>query len=257
MGVRTACTQTCVNEDAELGRSDVDFSWLAYQETARKWFEVGRQRAACNEWRAGFEIAEQLGANDPRRAASLSNLAIALCIEGDYPESERLYRAAEQAWKDAAPWVEQMQFQPRARSSLFHLRLEARHARTYKQSVIAGYQRLLCAGRAVTLSNLGELFELLARAPQARDLYAQAHDLRATSMDEAETLAQRMSAKLRALSGESPAGTPPLVRSSAFAYTALSFSAQAERMRWIVDQPAEFTDEGRLMAAVLCAQMLS
>lgn len=246
-----------MNEDAELGACDAELSWVACQETASRWFEAARQQAACNEWRAGLEIAEQFSPNDPRRAASLNNLGIALRIEGDYHESERFYRAAEQAWKNAALWVEQMRLQPRARSSLFHLRLETRHAPTYNASVLATYQRLPSAGYAITLNNLGELFEALGRVSQARELYAQAYDMRSMAMDEAETLARRMRANFFSLSGEQPsAAAQPETRSSAFAYTALSFSAQAEKLRWIVDRPPELTDEGRLMAAVLCAQML-
>ncbi len=243
-----------VNEDTGLGTSDAELSWATYQEAAASRFDARQQQAARNEWRAAFEIAERFDANDPRRAASLNNMGIGLRIESGYRESERLYREAEQAWKNAALWVEDMRLQPRARSSLFHLRLEASHAQTYKRPLLARWQRLLSAGYAVTLNNLAELFERSGRLSQARLLYAQAFQTRAKATDAAEPLASRMRTNLYGMiGGTSPAQSPAAVT---LAYATPLFSAQAEKMGWIVDRPPELTDEGRLMAAILCVHML-
>ncbi|MGH7928587.1 MAG: hypothetical protein ACREQV_12415 [Candidatus Binatia bacterium] len=244
-----------MNHEVEPEIRDAEFSWIACQEKACKMFIAGRQQGACTEWRSGAELAEQFDANDPRRAASLNNLGIGLRIEDNDDESERLYRDSEQAWKNAALWIEEMRLQPRARSSLFHLRLESNHARIYNARIRGAYQQLLSAGYAVTLNNMGELFGHLGYTSQARDLYGQAYDLRCTAMDENETLARRMKAHLNILNGQSEPSQSP-TQPSAFAYTELAFNTQAEKMKWIVDRPPEFTDEGRLMAAVLGTQML-
>lgn len=247
--------QNAVNYEAESEIVDGELSWITCQEKAREMFLAGQEQAACTEWRNSAGIAEQFSTNDPRRAASLNNLGIALRIEDDNHESERLYRESEQAWKNATLWVEEMELQPRARSSLFHLRLESRHAKTYDNKIRGTYQQILSAGYAVTLNNIGELLGSLGLDSQACGLCEQAYDLRRTAMDENETLARHMKSRLLALNGQSDSLQAP-TQPSAFAYTELTFTAQAEEMKWIIDLPSEFTDEGRLMAAVLSTQML-
>jgi hypothetical protein len=98
--------------------SDAEFSWTACQEAAPELLRTGQKSAACEQWRIASAIADQFGERDPRRATSLNNLGIALRIEGDYSESERLYRSAESAWKDTAVWIEDMRLEPRAQRTV-------------------------------------------------------------------------------------------------------------------------------------------
>ncbi|MCT4554207.1 MAG: tetratricopeptide repeat protein [Pelagimonas sp.] len=73
--------------------------------------------------------------DDPRRAATLASRAALLVQNGRLVQAERLQRRALQIWQHSNAYIERMEIRPRARSSLFHLRMEARHRDTYHDNM--------------------------------------------------------------------------------------------------------------------------
>ena len=77
---------------------------------------------------------------DPRRAASTANMGFALRVLGLERAARRFYSMAADGWTKVPDSVQNLEIRPRARSSLYHLRTEARHWDTYKQNRIKRLQ---------------------------------------------------------------------------------------------------------------------
>ncbi len=127
-----------------------DLLWESLTEAALAAHDAGRRAEAVRLWQEAEHHGAHFADNDPRRAATLNNAGVADGGSG----AEALYRRALEAWKAADAWVGLMAVEPRARSSLFHLRLENKHRDRYKDFVRADYRSLLQAGAAVASANL-------------------------------------------------------------------------------------------------------
>ena len=77
---------------------------------------------------------------DPRRAASTANMGFSLRALGLKRAARRFYSLASVGWTRVPDSVQHLEIRPRARSSLYHLRMEARHWDTYKQNRIKRLQ---------------------------------------------------------------------------------------------------------------------
>jgi tetratricopeptide (TPR) repeat protein len=237
--------------------SDIDraeFLWVELSEVAAAQLDAGQFIVAAKKWQEAFDIAQQFEGNDPRLASSLNNLAIAHRIRRNFAKAEQYYQRAIVGWQAASAWVDEMYLTPLARSSLFHLRMGQKHKQEYRRIAIRKYRALLPAGRAATHNNLAELYHAGHREGDAEPLYVQALRDRSEAMgaDEPNTAIIRENAKtLRA-----QAADRSRAHASHHTMDPGTFSAQAARKRWIIDQPAEFTDEGRLMAALLLTPVL-
>ena len=126
-------------------------------------FQAGRTEEAYAAWRSAAAIARAFAADDPRRAASRTHLALCHAAGGDTAKARRAFRRALRTWEAAEAWVTRMTVERRARSSGFHLRLEAKHPGGYDAVARAGFARLLGAGRAAALAGSAHL----ARNPAA------------------------------------------------------------------------------------------
>ena len=126
-------------------------------------FRSGRIEEAYAAWRSAAAIARSFDADDPRRAASRTHLALCHAAGGDAAKARRAFRRALRSWDAAEQWVARMAVEQRARSSGFHLRLQAKHPGGYDAVARAGYARLLGAGRAAALAGGAHL----ARGPTA------------------------------------------------------------------------------------------
>jgi tetratricopeptide (TPR) repeat protein len=233
-----------------------EFLWVRITETATSEFDGGRFNAAAENWRHAHRIARDFDDRDPRLAGSLNNLATTFRINHDFVEAERIYRSALENWKSAAHWIDGMQLRQRARSSLFHLRLERKHRKKYDNIARRKYQKLLSAGQAATLNNLAELFHSTNRYKEAEQFYHQAHRKRLGSMDEQEYGVAIIRNNLNSLSdalNKSPRTTFGVAHKSK---ETAGFISRAEQQGWIVDKPSEFTDEGRLMAAIFLTHLV-
>ena len=82
--------------------------------------------------------------NDPRYATSLANAALISRLGGKEGQAARRYAKAIKLWSQVPDRIPELQIKPRARSSLFHLRMEARHWDTYRANMdarLAGFAR--------------------------------------------------------------------------------------------------------------------
>ncbi|NIS70495.1 MAG: tetratricopeptide repeat protein, partial [Proteobacteria bacterium] len=159
-----------------------EFLWVQLSEAAFLEFIKNRFVAAATQWEQAYDVAQGFDDRDPRVASTLNNLAISHRVKEDFVEAERLYQLAIERWKASSTWVERMSLSQRARSSLFHFRLEQKHREQYDQIARMKYQKLLHAGQAGTLNNLGELFQALNRLQDAERFYNQALQERIKSM---------------------------------------------------------------------------
>ena len=94
---------------------------------------------------------------DPRRAAALDTLGTLAWRDGRVRYARRLLDGAVEAWHGAERWVDDMRMAGSARSSTFHLRLEARHRGVYPEIVRLRHRKTLAAGRAGSEANLAAI----------------------------------------------------------------------------------------------------
>lgn len=120
-----------------------DLWWERLQERANHNWRQGRRVAASRGFRKARWLAElAFPRDDPRRATSLANAAFAARARGAHRTAARLYDRALALWAGVPAQAEGLAISPRARSSLHHLRLEGRHAETYRANARARIGRL-------------------------------------------------------------------------------------------------------------------
>jgi hypothetical protein len=127
----------------------------AWTEADAAWEELQRRAAGAprhlrRRWRLeALYIARQPGfgrAGDPRRATSLAHRALA----AEAADLDEALGEALAAWDASLGWAEGMALPPRARSSLFHLRLEAKHPGVYAEAQRARVKARLAEARGWT-----------------------------------------------------------------------------------------------------------
>ena len=241
--------------EANIERDRLEFQWVQLNEAADLELAAGQLTEVTKKLRRALEIAQQFERNDPRLASSLSNVAVSHRIRGNFKEAEQHYRKALLSWQTASGWIDDMHLSARARSSLFHLRMERKHHQHYERIGVKKYEGLLPAGRAGTYNNLAELYQITDRLAEAEQLYEKALDDRTGSMGEDEDGVAIIRRNIANLSNEG-GRLDSTVRCPRNNDDEGIFSAQATRNRWIVDHPPEFTDEGRFMAALLLTQVI-
>lgn len=134
----------------EVAWTEADGEWERLQVAAAEAFVSNDPVGAADSWAAALRIARaEFEADDPRLAASLANWALALRLRSE-PVAERLFSDALEAWDAAPAWLARQRFAPRARSSIFHLRLQAKHGGAYDANLRRRAATLLSTARAVT-----------------------------------------------------------------------------------------------------------
>ena len=127
-----------------------DADWERLQVAAAEAFAAHDLVGAADNWAAALRIARaNFEADDPRLAASLANWALALRLRSE-PIAERLFSDALEVWDVAPAWLARQRFAPRARSSTFHLRLQAKHGGAYDANLRHRAETLLSTARAAT-----------------------------------------------------------------------------------------------------------
>jgi len=138
---------------AAAGWSEADLTWEIIQVTAAETWAAGEEAEADELWHAGLEVArEHFAGSDPRLATSLANQAAALRRAGDGEAAEALFAEAVAVWDTAGPWIAALKPEVRARSSLFHLRLQARHKGGYNRFSREKYEKLAAEGRGAIVA---------------------------------------------------------------------------------------------------------
>jgi tetratricopeptide (TPR) repeat protein len=135
------------------GWSETDLAWETRQAEAAEHDASGRHDEAAALWAEGLRLARATFAgNDPRLAASLANQAQALRRAGRDQAARALFEEALLAWDASGPWLAALAPERRARSSTFHLRLEAKHPGGYAHHSRERYETLAADGRAALLA---------------------------------------------------------------------------------------------------------
>ncbi|MDE0407592.1 MAG: hypothetical protein OXN81_06990 [Alphaproteobacteria bacterium] len=186
-------------------------------------FDAGRVDEAYAAWRSAAAMTKAFAANDPRRAASRTHLALCHAAGDDAQKARRAFRRALQAWDAAEAWVARMALPQRARSSGFHLRLRAKHPGGYDAIGRAEFAKLLGAGRAAALA--GSAY--LARNPAAPLEEAQAQRAAGLSWREASQVAiWRALAALREEAGDGAAALDARQRADGIERDPVSFGPE-------------------------------
>lgn len=132
-----------------------DLWWERSQEAGNAGFEKGNLAGAARAWRRAAWIARfGFAADDPRQATTLANLALLDRHAGYAARADARYARALRIWGNAPGFIDRMQIASRARSSLFHLRMEALHWNTYQDNMRARF-RAFAAETAQALDALG------------------------------------------------------------------------------------------------------
>ncbi len=236
----------------ELDIESQELLWVDCCECACSEIQAKHYKAAMDYWQESLNLAESFSDSDPRHAASLNNMAVVFRLRNNLELAEKYYQLAKQQWAAAADWVKCMEIRSRASSSVFHLRMERRHREKYNKPIIEDYLNKLDAGYAATLNNHAELLQKQDKNQQARAQYALALDKRIKSNLTADTGAKRIASNLHAsLNDNTHISNRSQNINRLIEPSSLNFIEKARRENWLIDKPPIFTDEGRLMAALL------
>lgn len=109
-----------------------DLYWERLQEKGNACHISGDGKAAAGYWRRASWIARLFfPTDDPRQVTTLANLALADKLTGNEGRAKNRYAKARSLWQNIDGFISGLTISRRARSSLFHLRMEALHWDTY------------------------------------------------------------------------------------------------------------------------------
>ena len=132
------------------GWTNAEVIWEQIQEAAAECERADDYAEASELWRGALDLArEHLPSGDLRVAASVANIAVAERRTGDPATAKRNLDNALALWDAGEPWVESLKPVAVARSSTFHLRLQAKHPGGYDRFPRERYRTLAMEGRAV------------------------------------------------------------------------------------------------------------
>jgi len=120
----------------KAGWRRADLDWERLQERGNQLLLGGDRVGAVRCFRsAGWIALWRFPKTDPRRAATLANLARADRLSGHEGRARRRYAKARKLWAGVDSWIGGMAAARRARSSLFHMRMESRYWDTYQENM--------------------------------------------------------------------------------------------------------------------------
>ena len=139
--------QSAAVSDGQRARHEAAVARAAGWRRSEIWWERLQARGKTNQIAGDLDAAAWywmlawglgwlfLPRHDPRIACGLANAAAAAEHRGRLRVAARRRHRARELWRSAPAWVDRIQPSPRARSSLFHLRLARRHAETYRENL--------------------------------------------------------------------------------------------------------------------------
>ena len=122
-----------IQELLQAGWSEADLAWEATAERTAE--AVAREDHTKAKGSAGeaLQLARaNFASTDPRLGTSLANYGMCLSLSGRSEDSMFLFREGLDVWRQSPGWIAHMEAPRMARSSLFHMRMEARHRSTYR-----------------------------------------------------------------------------------------------------------------------------
>ena len=144
---------TAIHDPSALERAgwtNAEVIWEQIQEAAAERERAYDHSEASELWRGALDLArEHLTPGDLRVATSVANLGVAERRAGDAAAAKRMLEEALALWDAGERWVESLEPVARARSSTFHLRLQAKHRGAYDRFPRERYRILAGEGRAV------------------------------------------------------------------------------------------------------------
>lgn len=115
------------------GWIEADLAWEEAAERAADAVAEGNYRLAKDEAGKALQLARaDFEPIDPRLGTSLANYGLCLSLSGHGGSVAPLFREALDVWRRTDPWIARMDAPRVARSSLFHMRMEALHRDTYR-----------------------------------------------------------------------------------------------------------------------------
>ncbi len=148
------------SEDTEMraalaaGWRRFDLHWERLQEAGNEAWLAGDINTAARAFgRANWIARLRFPASDPRRVPGQANLALMDRARGREARARRRIRAAARQWGKVDDFIETMTIARRARSSLFHLRMEVLHWDTYTSNAHTRF-RAFAAETAAALAAL-------------------------------------------------------------------------------------------------------
>lgn len=129
-------TDTEMKLARKAGWDRSDLAWERLMEAANlAWAEKRGPRARRLFTLAHLLARLRFAAGDPRRATALAARAKLHAAMGRMGRAQALARQAQAEWGGTAGFIASLEIKPRARSSLFHLRMEARHRDTFHDNM--------------------------------------------------------------------------------------------------------------------------
>jgi hypothetical protein len=117
----------------QAGWSEADLAWEKTAERTVDSFAHEERAKAKDAAGEALQLARaSFKPTDPRLGTSLANYGICLALSGQGEDCTFLFREALDVWRQAHGWIAHMEAPRMARSSLFHMRMEALHRNTYR-----------------------------------------------------------------------------------------------------------------------------
>ena len=115
-----------------------DILWERWQERGNAAWASGDVSLARRRFFFAWYLARLFfNRGDPRTATSIANVGFIAMEAGQFGRASRHYALARRLWADVPDILDDLEFRPRVRSSLFHLRMESRHRETYEANMRA------------------------------------------------------------------------------------------------------------------------
>jgi hypothetical protein len=122
-----------VHDVLSAGWTEADLAWEAAAEHTADAVSQSDCMRAKDEASQSLRIARaEFEPIDPRLGTSLANYGLCLRLSGDNQGVASLLLKGLEAWRGVDPWIARMRAPRVARSSLFHMRMEALHRDTYR-----------------------------------------------------------------------------------------------------------------------------
>lgn len=132
------------------GWTNAEVVWEQIQVAAAQCRRGNDDAEAPELWRGALELArERLPPGDLRVATSVANLAVAERRAGNVRAARKMIEEALALWDAGDEWVESLEPPALARSSTFHLRLQAKHPGAYDRLPRERFRTLALEGRAI------------------------------------------------------------------------------------------------------------
>lgn len=126
------------------GWARADLVWERLMEAGNSQYCEGRIAKSAALFRQADLLARlAFDGSDLRRATSAASLARMALHKGDLRRAQSLQRRALCIWQNAPEQIARMKIAPRARSSLFHLRMEVKHRDTFHDNMRSRFARFV------------------------------------------------------------------------------------------------------------------